>query len=176
MPTRKWKNEFLVNTTTTGIQEQSSVTALADGGFVITWRDDGPVDSLVRWQRYDAAGAKLGTEQTIALTDGGDQSLPDVVQLNDGNLWFIAKDFDGPTDDVRHIRPVPVDRPAPGKRQRDERDIEAGGKREQQQCAAAHAPAQVMRLLHRGVHRPAVDQCSGPRASTASSGGSSQVW
>ena len=98
MATRKWKNEFLVNTTTAGVQDQSSVTALADGGFVITWRDDGPADSLIRWQRYDAAGVKLGVEQTIADTIG-DQSLPDVVQLSDGNLWFTAEDFNTFTDD-----------------------------------------------------------------------------
>ena len=97
MPTRKWKEEILVNTTTTGSQDQSSVTGLADGGFVITWRDNGPVDSLIRWQRYDATGVKLGAEQTIANTVG-DQSLPDVVQLSDGNLWFIAQDFDTATD------------------------------------------------------------------------------
>jgi Ca2+-binding RTX toxin-like protein len=93
MATRKWNSEFQVNTTTTGNQNQSSVTGLADGGFIITWRDDGPADSQIRWQRYDAAGAKLGLEQTT-LFGANDQTLPQVVQLSDGNLWFVDQDDD----------------------------------------------------------------------------------
>ncbi len=54
MTTRKWNTELLVNTTTAGNQIESSVTGLVDGGFVVTWRDDGPATSLIRWQRYDA--------------------------------------------------------------------------------------------------------------------------
>jgi Ca2+-binding RTX toxin-like protein len=100
MPTRKWNKEFVVNTTVLGNQDQSSVTSLADGGFVVTWRDDAPTDSLIRWQRYDAAGIKVGGEIPVASLDGeGDQTLPDVVQLGDGNLWFVNQDFDGLTDD-----------------------------------------------------------------------------
>jgi Ca2+-binding RTX toxin-like protein len=100
MPTRKWKEELLVNTTVAGNQDQSSVTGLADGGYVVTWRDDNPVDSLIRWQRFDATGIKLGAEVTLS-TSGGDQSLPDVVQLSDGNLWFTVQDFDSiPDNDV----------------------------------------------------------------------------
>jgi Ca2+-binding RTX toxin-like protein len=100
MPTRKWKEELLVNTTVAVNQDQSSVTGLADGGYVVTWHDDGSINSLIRWQRYDAAGVKVGGEVTVASLDGeGDQTLPDVVQLSDGNLWFVNQDFDGPTDD-----------------------------------------------------------------------------
>ena len=33
-------DEFLVNTTTTNGQAEPSVTGLAGGGFVVTWRDD----------------------------------------------------------------------------------------------------------------------------------------
>ncbi len=99
MATRKWGNEILVNTTLTGSQDQPSVTGLTDGGFVVTWRDDGPAETRIRWQRYDAAGVKLGAEVTLD-TDlaGGNQFSPDVVQLSDGNLWFAVQDFDSSID------------------------------------------------------------------------------
>jgi Ca2+-binding RTX toxin-like protein len=98
---RKWKSEILVNTTTLGNQYQPSVTALADGGFVIAWRDDGPSDDVIRWQRYNAQGVRVGTEQTVTtVADLGNQSLPDIVQLSDGNLWIVQRDEDSPGADV----------------------------------------------------------------------------
>ncbi len=66
MTTRKWGNEFIVNTTTAGQQDQSAVTALADGGFMVAWRDDGITDSTIRLQRYDAQGNAVGGEINIA--------------------------------------------------------------------------------------------------------------
>ena len=98
MPTLKWGSEFLVNTTTAGNQDQSNVTALADGGFVVTWRDAGVAVNIIRWQRYDATGVKVGAENILSFNDGGNQSLPKVVQLSDGNLWFVNQDFDSATD------------------------------------------------------------------------------
>ena len=97
MTTRKWKTELLVNTTSAGLQDQSSVTGLADGGFVITWRDNGPTDSLIRFQRYNAAGLKVGGEITD-INFGGDQAAPAIVQLSDGNLWIVREDFFGAGD------------------------------------------------------------------------------
>ena len=76
MATRKWGTEILVNTTLTGNQDQSTLTALADGGFAIAWRDDGPAASLIRYQRYDAAGSKIGGE----ITDTGDRRSRDTSQ------------------------------------------------------------------------------------------------
>jgi hypothetical protein len=52
-------SDFFVNTTTTGAQDEASVVALADGGFLVTWEDDNA--NLVRAQRFDAAGTKIGT-------------------------------------------------------------------------------------------------------------------
>jgi hypothetical protein len=49
---------ILVNTTTTGPQNEASVVALADGGFLVTWEDDNA--DLVRAQRFDAAGGRHG--------------------------------------------------------------------------------------------------------------------
>jgi hypothetical protein len=94
MTTRKWKNELLIYITTIGNQYQPSVTSLADCGFVIDWRYDGSTDDLICWQRYDAQGARIGGERTVTTTDGGNQALPDIVQLANGNLWNVQRDKD----------------------------------------------------------------------------------
>ena len=94
MATRKWGTETLVNTTTTGNQDQSTVTALADGGFVVAWRDAGPTESLVRWQRFDSVGAKVGSENTTATFGGGNQTDPTITSLANGNIWIAQSDFD----------------------------------------------------------------------------------
>jgi hypothetical protein len=65
----------------------------------IAWRDNGPIDSLIHWQRYDAAGVKVGNEITVTSSDSGDQSLPSIVQLASGNLWIVNQDFDAVGDD-----------------------------------------------------------------------------
>ncbi len=97
MPTRKWKTELLVNSTTFGQQNQSSVVALTDGGFLVAWRDEGPSDSVIRAQRFDATGARVGTEFVVNGA-GGDQLNPVLVALSDGNVWALQQDFDSAND------------------------------------------------------------------------------
>ncbi len=57
-------SEFRVNTFTTDNQEASSVTALAGGGFVVTWTSNGQDGSGtgIYGQRYAADGTPLGSE------------------------------------------------------------------------------------------------------------------
>lgn len=66
MPIRRWGPERLVNTTATGPQAVPRVAALTGGGFVVAWRDDASATPAVRVQRFDAAGARLGAEITVA--------------------------------------------------------------------------------------------------------------
>jgi hypothetical protein len=110
-------SDFLVNTTTAGDQDEASVLALADGGFLVTWEDDNA--NLVRAQRFDATGNKIGTEFTVKngvsdlvfgdspeaalLTDGGriayaigDTSTADTDVMT--SMWRardVSHDFDG---------------------------------------------------------------------------------
>jgi hypothetical protein len=106
-------NDRVVNTTTTGEQHLASVVALRDGGFLVSWEDDGA--DLVRAQRFDATGQKIGTEFTVKdhvslvspeaalLTDGGrvayaigNFSSGDVDVMT--SIWRardVAHDFDG---------------------------------------------------------------------------------
>ena len=61
----KLGNEFSVNTTTEGYQEQTLITALKRGGFVVTWisyGDEGSVDADIYGQRYAQDGARSGEE------------------------------------------------------------------------------------------------------------------
>ena len=67
MPTTKWGNESLVNTTTAGNQTDAAVTGLANGRFVVTWTDDSHVGSdtsgtAIRGQIFNADGSKAGGE------------------------------------------------------------------------------------------------------------------
>jgi hypothetical protein len=83
-------NDRVVNTTTTGEQNQASVVALADGGFLVSWEDDSA--DLVRAQRFDATGQKIGIEFTvkngIGVSSFGDR--PDAALLTDGGRIAYA--------------------------------------------------------------------------------------
>ena len=99
MSTRKWKNELLVNTTTSGNQNNSAVTALADGGFVIAWHDEaGAARDVVRFQKFDAVGNRVGVETTNADDGVGDTSAPALTTLSDGSFWLVQQNVDSPTD------------------------------------------------------------------------------
>ena len=101
MATRKWGTEFLVNTTTAGNQVHAAVTSLSDGGFFVAWEDDGLATSVLRFQRYDAAGLLVGGEFTEDVADSGllsqNQQSPAMTQLANGNLLIarvISPDHD----------------------------------------------------------------------------------
>jgi hypothetical protein len=83
--------EFLVNTTTAGTQFDSSVTALADGRFVVTWSDlslsgGDASGSAVRAQVFAANGNKSGGEFLVNTTTGNAQSDSYVTALPDGRF------------------------------------------------------------------------------------------
>ena len=81
---------FKINTTTADSDEQPwpCVTALADGGFEVTWcsnaQDGSGLD--IYGQRYDAAGARAGGEVRINATSADSQEQPSVTALVDGGL------------------------------------------------------------------------------------------
>jgi hypothetical protein len=79
--------EFRVNTYTSGIQKNPSVTALNDG-FVVTWQSEGQDGSGdgVYGQVYDGNGGRVGTEFRVNTYTNSDQGNPSVTALNDGFL------------------------------------------------------------------------------------------
>ncbi len=85
--------EFQVNTTTANAQNDASVTALADGGFVVAYtsqNQDGDAGGVFT-QRFDAAGAKVGGEVQVNTTTALDQNQASVTALADGGYVVTFK-------------------------------------------------------------------------------------
>src|SRR6266511_3453408 len=117
-----------VNTTTTEAQNNASVVALADGGFLVTWDDDNA--NLIRAQRFDAVGDKIGlqfnlkfgvsaldTPEAALLTDGshiayalGDSKSGVLWRHDSGQVYFWEMNGLGTKSEgsVAHA-PVPSD-------------------------------------------------------------------
>ncbi len=96
---------FAVNTATSGDQITPDVIGLKDGGFVAVWDDDAA--GVIRGQRFDATGNKVGTEFVAGNASGEDS--PVVALLGDGRfvVGFEAdkggsrRDVDGTIFDPR---------------------------------------------------------------------------
>lgn len=82
----------VVNATLANDQDASAVTALADGGWVVTWKSamqDGDGYGIYQ-QRYSKAGvAASPVDQLVNVVSAGDQYEPDVTALADGG-WVVA--------------------------------------------------------------------------------------
>ena len=91
-------NEFLVNTTTAASQDDSSMATLADGSFVVTWRDGsasgGDTSSYaIRAQLFDADGTKAGDEFLVNTTTTSAQYHPEAGALADGGFVIAWYDY-----------------------------------------------------------------------------------
>ena len=84
-------SEFIVNTARIGMQDSAEITALKDGGFVVSWASYGQDGS--GWggylQRYEASGAKVGAETRVSTTTQYDQDGPTVTGLADGGIMVV---------------------------------------------------------------------------------------
>ena len=83
--------EFVVNTTTNGSQNQPAITALANGGFVAVWTDlglnSGDMSSgAVRAQVFGNNGARSGPEFLVNSGVIGSQGDATVCALGDGGF------------------------------------------------------------------------------------------
>ena len=60
--------EFLVNTTTAGSQSEAHITALVDGGFVVTWAsmNTSTWATSIKAQVFNADGSANGSEFLVA--------------------------------------------------------------------------------------------------------------
>ncbi|MBB94046.1 MAG: hypothetical protein CML68_05490 [Rhodobacteraceae bacterium] len=83
--------EARVNSYTTGDQSYSDTSALADGGWVVSWSSiyqDGSGWGIYS-QRYNANGAAIGGEVLVNSTTSSDQLYSDVAALEDGG-WVVT--------------------------------------------------------------------------------------
>jgi hypothetical protein len=95
--------DFQVNTYTTNDQQDPSVAALGDGGFVVTWVSDGQdgSGSGVYGQRFSAAGAPAGAEFQVNTSTANNQIIPSVAGLTGGGFvvtWASQEQMFGTYD------------------------------------------------------------------------------
>jgi len=92
--------EFQVNNYTTSSQGYPAIASLNDGGFVIAWESNGQDGNSysIFAQRYDDAGALLGSEFQVNNDTTNDQAQPVIAPLNDGGFvvaWESSNGQDG---------------------------------------------------------------------------------
>ncbi|HEV2155270.1 hypothetical protein [Bradyrhizobium sp.] len=91
-------SEFLVNTETSGSQDNATITGLANGGFVVTWEDlsgtlgDDDATS-VKAQIFAADGSKVGGEFLVNTATSSDQLKPTISALPNGGFVVTWYDF-----------------------------------------------------------------------------------
>ena len=96
--------EFQVNTFTTSFQDQPSITALADGGWVVSWTSAGQDGDRygIYAQRYNAAGVAQGAEFQVNSFTTGDQLESSITALADGG-WVVSWTSNGQDGSGRGI-------------------------------------------------------------------------
>ncbi|MDQ6432589.1 calcium-binding protein [Mesorhizobium sp. LHD-90] len=97
--------EIAVNSTIFGSQQDPTLTALPDGGFVVSWTDTSGVgvdgDSCIRLQAFDGAGGKIGGEMVVNTTTELSQVAPSVSALADGRVVVSWTDNSSGNNDIR---------------------------------------------------------------------------
>src|SRR5262245_9760113 len=90
----------LVNTTTSSVQERADVTALADGGFLVSWQDSA---QFIQAQRFDAVGHQIGSEFFVSDHPDFKASLgAEATTLSDGRIAFAVDGLpSGADEDVK---------------------------------------------------------------------------
>ena len=95
---------FLVNTYTTGNQDDPVAAASPDGGFVVVWSSvgaDGDTSGAsVQGQRFDSSGDPVGAQFQVNAYTTGDQSEPAVEVAGDGTftvVWTSSASDNGDT-------------------------------------------------------------------------------
>jgi hypothetical protein len=87
--------EFLVNTYTTGTQDDPAVAGLLDGSFVAVWESagqDGSGEGLFG-RLLSPDGEPMGEEFGVNTRTTGNQDAPSVAPLPDGGFVVVWEDF-----------------------------------------------------------------------------------
>jgi len=90
-------DQFVINNINAGTQDDSVVTGLSNGGFVVTWVDTSNQlgensGSAIAAQIYDANGVQVGNEFRVNTTTAGSQTSPEVTALANGNFVVAWSD------------------------------------------------------------------------------------
>lgn len=86
----KYGGESRVNTTKAGSEwNAQKITELRDGGWVVTWEGGVAGNYNIYQQRYNSAGIKVGGEQLVNSSTGGNEAHPRIEALDDGG-WIVT--------------------------------------------------------------------------------------
>lgn len=98
-------SEFLVNTQTANFQLSSTITNLANGGFVVSWYDQSGTlgdasDTSIKAQIFDAGGTKVGAEFLVNSQTFSFQFSPTITGLANGGFVVSWEDNSGTLGDT----------------------------------------------------------------------------
>jgi Ca2+-binding RTX toxin-like protein len=93
--------EFTVNSVTAATQANPVVIGLADGGFVIAWRDLSVGDGEIKAQVFDSSGTRQGGEFLLNTDTEGAQTAPVLAALADGGFAAAWSGADSSGSGVR---------------------------------------------------------------------------
>ncbi len=90
--------EFLVNSTTTGLQRRPAVSSVKGGGWLVVWQGQGATakDAHIYGQFLGGGGSFLGPELRVSQGFGPTQIAPAVAQLANGNFVVAWTDWKDP--------------------------------------------------------------------------------
>ncbi|WP_112662038.1 calcium-binding protein [Microvirga flavescens] len=80
-----WGPGSIISSVIYGQNNQSTVAALPNGGYVVAWREGGSSSATTFFQLLDAAGNRIGEKQSVGNA-GYAQSRPDITVLRDGSF------------------------------------------------------------------------------------------
>lgn len=99
--------ETRINTTTTDLQGDTAITALANGGYVVSWQsypedhdndDDTEAPGDIYTQLFNAKGVAVGGQNRVNTITTGIQEEPRILAMSDGG-YLIAWNGNGSGDD-----------------------------------------------------------------------------
>ena len=90
--------EFLVNTTTTGLQRRPALATVKAGGWLVVWQGQGATaaDAHIYGQFLGGGGSFIGPEFRVSQGFGPTQIAPAVAQLASGNFMVAWTDWKDP--------------------------------------------------------------------------------
>ena len=90
--------EFLVNSTTTGLQRRPAVTSVKSGGWLVVWQGQGATskDAHIYGQFLGGGGSFVGPEIRISQGFGPTQISPAVAEISGGNFVIAWTDWKDP--------------------------------------------------------------------------------
>jgi serralysin len=99
--------DFIANSTVSGIQSATSVSALSAGRFVMTWMSSDTADGslgTIRARIFNANGTASGADFIVNSTTTQDQASPAITVLSDGRMVFTWQSDDAGDGDLSCIR------------------------------------------------------------------------